>query len=395
MFWDTLVLVCDRLWMKRRFSALSASGVGIGAGSLLFLSTLTSSAAATVQDRLNTLGARTITISTRISPAGGVTPMSLADAALLRFAVPAIGEAAPLFQFKTPIQICGAETAAIVIAAGPMQHRLRSHRALNGRLITSMDVDRRAPVVVVSRALGRTARCVEPFRTSLLMLGATFKVVGVASAPAGGSDDQESVVYVPFTSLESRFLGQMSGGVSISAEVKPHLSVEFAVQSVKRFLRGRHHLGDGDSDDFDIKTRTDLSSSVLQASTLVSRLLWAIAVWSMLIAGIGITNSVLTSVVERTPWIGLQRAVGATKRHVRMEYLLEATIVSATGAIGGIMVGLTAATIVGRGASLLVRPDWHQVASALVGSLILGGLAGVGPAMRAASIPPAEAMRAE
>ena len=157
----------------------------------------------------------------------------------------------------------------------------------------------------------------------------------------------------------------------------------------------RHRTPNGEEDDFTVRSMRELFAASLMASQVMTRLLAAIASISLLVGGIGIMNILLVSVTERTREIGVRLAVGAKARHILLQFLVEAIVLSTAGGILGTLLGIGAAVLIGRLAAwpILISPP--AVAIALVFSGVVGLAFGVYPARRAARLDPIVALRHE
>jgi putative ABC transport system permease protein len=204
-------------------------------------------------------------------------------------------------------------------------------------------------------------------------------------------------VIVPFSTAERRVLGTAFLGTVNMILVSSPTSAD-AVQAegdIARLLRVRHRTPAGEEDDFTVRSMRELFAASLMASQVMTRLLAAIASISLLVGGIGIMNILLVSVTERTREIGVRLAVGAKVRHILLQFLVEAIVLSTAGGILGTLLGIGAAVLIGRLAAwpILVSPP--AVVIALVFSGVVGLAFGVYPARRAARLDPIVALRHE
>jgi len=199
---------------------------------------------------------------------------------------------------------------------------------------------------------------------------------------------------VPYTTAQKRLMGVTWIGTILVSAVSPD-AIGRATDEITALLRQRHRLSSGQDDDFGIRTQQEIASAATQMTGVLTMLLGAIASVSLLVGGIGIMNIMLVSVTERTREIGVRRALGARRGDIRLQFLIEASLISGLGGAFGIGIGMLIARLVSRigGWPTLVQPQIVAVA------FLFAGLIGVGfglyPAAKAARLHPIDALRYE
>ena len=205
------------------------------------------------------------------------------------------------------------------------------------------------------------------------------------------------MIFIPFTTAERKLVGtSFLGSVgAIFASTSRLDDLPEAVEAIREVLRLRHRLQADQADDFTIRTQVDIGKVQEGASETLTVMMFAIASISLLVGGIGIMNILLVSVTERTREIGVRMAVGAKRRHILMQFLIEAMTLGLVGGILGIIVGVVGARVMTfvAGWPTIISPSSIVVAS--VFSLAVGLFFGLYPANKASRLNPIDALRYE
>jgi putative ABC transport system permease protein len=240
---------------------------------------------------------------------------------------------------------------------------------------------------------------VSPLGRSLRLRGASFQVIGVlerkGQSPMGS--DYDDVAIVPFTAFQTKIQGGLqkfvAGAILISA-TSPTTTTR-AQRQIAAILRDRHHLASDTEDDFSVRNLTEIASAQQQGTKALTGLLAAIAVVSLVVGGIGIMNIMLVSVTERTREIGIRIAVGAQASAIKLQFLIEAIVLSLFGGLAGVLLGVGASRLVGAFAAFTPVVTWGSIALAFGVSFAIGVFFGYYPAKRASDMDPIEALRYE
>jgi putative ABC transport system permease protein len=241
-----------------------------------------------------------------------------------------------------------------------------------------------------------------PVGQNIKISGLTFRVIGVASKKGGaGFGDQDDVVFIPLTTAQAYLFGDksMSGErrvtvIYVQAASQERMSA--ATEQIAAILRERHRISYRDEDDFSVISQADVIKVFGQITGVLTVFLGAIAGISLLVGGIGIMNIMLVSVTERTREIGIRKAVGAKRRDILSQFLIEAVTVSLLGGAAGIALGVVGAEIIARlveGFRPVIAADAVLLATGV--SAAVGLFFGLYPAWRAARLNPIDALRYE
>lgn len=278
-----------------------------------------------------------------------------------------------------------------------------------GRFLSAADDLRRANVVVIGEEVRRQLFPFEdPMGKSIAIGGESFAIIGTMGARGGSSEknfegsDEDKVCYIPLGTMETRFGFidvQRSAGSRSTEQVELHEvrvrainleAVPDVAQAVRDVLKRTH-----EKDDVQVIVPLELLRTVEEQKRLWKGVLAAIAGISLLVGGIGVMNVMLATVTERTREIGVRRALGAKKRHVISQFLVETMVLSTAGGAIGVLLGVGIPMIVERYADMRTVVRWDAVGLAFGISAMVGIVFGLYPAIRAASMDPVEALRHE
>lgn len=383
---------------------LTALGIIIGVGAVVAMGAVGAGAKKQVEDQVRSLGTAVLMVfpgsgSQRGVSGGagtGVYLISEADAAAVEKEVPNVTATSPLLRTNAQV-VAGAQNWATLIQGGDEDYlSIRAWQPSQGENFTSSDVRNQAKVALI----GETVRKQlfpdgSPIGATIRIRKIPFRIIGILESKGQNvnGQDQDDVILIPYTTLQRRILGQDHiGGMLVGAESDKHLAQ--VTQDLEMILNQRNRVPIGENA-YSIRSQTDILSFASATSKVLNILLGSIAGVSLIVGGIGIMNIMLVSVAERTREIGLRMAIGARRRDIRSQFLLEASALSLGGGFIGVLLGTGAASIISKfaGWPVLVTPE--SVSVAVLFAAAVGIFFGFYPAQKAAASNPIDALRWE
>ncbi len=403
------VLTALRVLSRNRLRAgLTMLGIVIGVAAVIALVSIGQGARAAVRSQVASMGANVIVVLPGATTVGGVrggqgtaVTLTVSDGLDLKKRVPLLVETGWARRDVMQIVNGNRNWNGPVNGISPGYLMIRDWAYTSGGPFTQVDVDSGARVALIGQTTVETLFDAgeEPVGTTIRIKNVPFRIVGVL-APKGQSaqgSDQDDVLFIPFTTAERKIFGsQFLGAVgALFASTERPEDLPEAVDQIREILRIRHRLQPEQPDDFTIRTQIDIGSVQEGTGHTLTVMLFAIASVSLLVGGIGIMNILLVSVSERTREIGIRMAVGATRFHILMQFLIEAVTLSVAGGLIGIGIGIIGAhlTTVVAGWPTIISTD--SVLMAFIFSAGVGLFFGLYPANKAARLNPIEALRYE
>ncbi|MGD9049595.1 MAG: ABC transporter permease [Anaerolineae bacterium] len=403
--YESLRTALTGLTTNKMRAALTMLGIIIGVGSVVALMSIGEGVEAMITGEIQGLGSNLIFVvadQPEDSTARAYLTTTDAEALADPFEVPTLVGVSPMMQGN--LRVAHGENAENLTVSGTNAEYgdIRNLELVMGGFLTEADLDEQAKVAILGwQAYSDLFEDGEyPIGQIIAIDDIRFEVVGVLEEQGGFSED-DSTIYIPLTTAQTRFFPQrtLSGErpvAMIYVSAADETQVETAREQIAEVLRERHKLGVNDPDDFRIVSQQAVLDLASQITGVMTIFLGAIAGISLLVGGIGIMNIMLVSVTERTREVGIRKAVGATKRDILVQFLLEAIVLSFLGGMLGIGLGFLGANLISNLApDLTTKVTLGTVALAAGVASGVGLVFGVYPAMRAANLRPIEALRYE
>ena len=406
---EALRLAVSGLLANRLRSALTMLGILIGVGAVILLVAVGNGTAVQVANQIQGLGTNVLYVSTANARVGGVSQGFGSAQTLTQSDVDAIRDPASCPDVITAIPVTNVPGNMTynnqnwyATASGSTEDfpEVRNYTLAEGDFFTAQDVTNSAKVVVIGQTVvDNLFTGIDPVGQTIKIARQNFRVIGVFAAKGSTAlGNSDNLAVVPITSAWAYLAGGRGRNINqIVAEARSQGATEAAKNEITQLLLDRHKIGDPALADFSIISQTDIQQTAAQTTGVLTLLLGAIAGISLVVGGIGIMNIMLVTVTERTREIGIRKAIGAKKRDVLLQFLIESMVLSGLGGVLGIAIG-TVAAIELPSVVTSFPPPIVSVPSVLLAfgvSVGIGLFFGIYPANRAAGLNPIEALRYE
>jgi putative ABC transport system permease protein len=402
-----IIRVAFRALVRNKMRAsLTMLGIIIGVAAVIAMVSIGQGAQASVQAQIEGMGTNLLFVSAGAQNVGGVrsgagdggtNTLTVADLEAIRREVPSVSMVTPTVNARTQLVVGNQNWNASVQGVSEQFPEVRKWTVGGGAFFTEADVRTSARVIVLGQTIADNLfPGADPLGQSVRVMNLPFKVVGVMARK--GQDpqgrDQDDTAFAPYTAVQKKLLGNTRLQVAYVSAVSQDATYTAQTQ-IAELLRQRHKLPAGAPDDFTVRNMTDVAEAANETNNIMTMLLGSIAGVSLLVGGIGIMNIMLVSVTERTREIGIRMAIGARSSAVRRQFLIESIVLSLTGGLFGILLGIAISV------TIPLMLGWPTLVSttAIVGSVIFSAAVGIAfgyyPARKAAALDPIDALRYE
>jgi putative ABC transport system permease protein len=402
---ESFLTALDSIMANKLRAVLTMLGVIIGVASVIALLGIGEGVSESVTGELNSIGTNLILVSTDLENSGGYAALSMDDVAVLSkpLNAPALSEVAAIVQGNQFVVYGGASVRTTVAGVTANYFQVNNLEAFQlGDGLTQNDLDTQARVAVLGPTIASDLFGTQfPIGQEIKINGVGYKIVGVLEESGGGiAGFTDENVYLPLTTAQSRLYPNRTrrgdkAVSTISAQAASSEQVDAAIQQVKQTLRERHDIAYAADDDFSIFDQSSLLEVADTVTSTLTAFLGAIAAISLVVGGIGIMNIMLVSVTERTREIGIRKAIGALKRDILAQFLLESISLSLLGGVLGILLGWIVSSLAALALVIPMRIAPWTVLLSVSFAAAVGLVFGIYPAWRAASLRPIEALRYE
>jgi putative ABC transport system permease protein len=403
MFGESIIIALDGLRANKLRAMLTMLGIIIGVGAVIAMVSIGMGVRDKVESSIAGLGSNLLVVrpgapsvgGSRQAAGTGIT-LNEKDALAIAREVPGVNLVAPDVDRQYQVVFGNQNWTTTVQGTTPDIIGVRSFNIQDGAFFTNQDIETRARVAVLGKtvadnlfnggtAVGQTIRINK----------APFRVVGVLEEKgqsAGG--DQDDTVIIPLTTAQERLMG-ITYVQDINVQATGTDVINQVQEDITALLRTRHRLAATAPDDFRVQNMVAVMATADATTGMITLLLGVVAALSLIVGGIGIMNIMLVSVTERTREIGIRKALGARYNNILLQFLIEAIVISVTGGVLGIAMGI------GSSYAISAIAGWKTIISSLAimvafgFSVLIGLFFGLYPARKAALLDPIEALRYE
>ena len=399
---ETIRVALQAIRANKLRSMLTALGIIIGVGAVITMIALGTGAKKAVQDRIQALGPTLLTLFAGQSFRGGVAQgnrvsLTMDDDTALANQARYLSAVVPELANNLQVQVGSQNANLNITGTTPNYVPVHTYTLTAGRMFTTGENEARRRYAVLGSSVPTifNANPAAMIGQEIQIKGIPFEIIGILSEKGSqGFFNPDEQILIPLETARYRVMGT-DRLRSITAEVDNLQDMNLAMIEIERVLRRTHKIRSGAENDFQIRNQTDVLGTFQQTTQTFGFLLAGIAAVSLLVGGIGIMNIMLVSVTERTREIGVRKALGATRRNILLQFLVEALVLCLVGGTVGVLLGSAGALVLSRFAhwNTLISPASILLAFAF--SAIVGLFFGIYPARRAASLDPIAALRYE
>ncbi len=408
--WESVQVALEGLAANKLRSALTMLGVIIGVFAVIAMLAIAEGARVQMMSNIQSMGTDVVMVFSGGGGRGGgparggfgsSQSLTLDDAYAIADECPSVLKVAPEAGSNAQVKYRNVNTNTQVLGTTADYPSVRNYKVASGKFFSTSDVRSSSRVAVIGfdTATELFAQ-LTPVGKDIRINGSRFRVIGVLAQKGsqGGFGNPDDQILIPVTTSMNRLFG-LENVRMISARATSSDTLPQAQEEITQLLRKRHRLATDAEDDFRIMTQTEFMSFANQAANIFSFLLGGVAALSLLVGGIGIMNIMLVSVTERTREIGIRMALGARRRDILLQFLVESVVLSLAGGGIGVLLGLLLVAWAGSFAAETLGStpvvSMTSIVLSFTFSAFVGIFFGIYPAQKAARLDPIDALRYE
>lgn len=403
-FSNLIKIAWKAIILNKTRTMLTMLGIIIGVASVIAMLAIGEGSKESIKNNISSMGANLITIRPGAGMMGGVRSdpsamqtLTLADYEALKQKATLISQVSPLVNGSGQ-SIAGSNNwPTSIYGASPEYLKIRDWGIEKGTMFTEDDVIHFSKVAVIGQTIVENLFPNEdPIGKIIRFKNIPLKVIGVLKEKGENTfgQDQDDIIIAPYTAVQKRILAQTYLQSIVASSITENES-DAAVNEIKLILEKQHKIAADEDNDFNVSSQQEIISMFSSTSEMLTILLVAIASISLIVGGIGIMNIMYVSVKERTKEIGLRMAIGAKDRAILMQFLIESVLISITGGVLGVLIGLASTFGIQYFAGWPVSVTLISILISFAVCTITGMFFGWYPARKAAQLDPINALRYE
>jgi putative ABC transport system permease protein len=409
MFLENLRIALRAILANKMRSILTVLGVMIGVAAVIAVVSLVQGLQYKLSNDVESIGSNYIEVfpdpgEDRNTSLQKMPELTIEDAEAVHKSASAIRQFTPIFLDNVDYKSGGTSHRAQLWAVNSFYQDIFNRWVEHGRFYNTVDEEAKKRVAIIGSSIASKLKLDDPIGKEIRINGQAFTVIGVLESKGGMfGQDQDDVALIPFSTAVAIYGPENMKRLVLAFQMRNGSDLDLAREQVTEVLRNRHHLQKGKPDDFKIIAQEQIAKFVSTALGSTTAVMAAVVGIALLVGGIGIMNIMLVSVTERTREIGVRKSIGARRRDVLIQFLVEAVALSgfggAVGITGGYLLAATARTILNRSFPALNLPPAHTPFWAILLAFsfcaFLGVMFGIYPAAKASKLDPIEALRYE
>ncbi len=406
-FKSILKMATVSLKINKMRSMLTSLGIIIGVSAVIIMLAVGSGASKKIAKEMESMGSNLLMVRSASAKSGGVRmgmgtrpTLTLKDAEAIEAKVRGVLAVAPYSSQTQQVTYGNQNWSTSVGGTTQPYFMIRNYEIESGRGFIPEDNKNSTKVAI----LGQTVATelfgdVDPINKTIRIGNVPFKVVGLlkTKGSSGMGQDQDDLVFIPITTAQRKVFGTDFPGTVNMIAVKSQNDqvISLTEEDITELLVSRHHIGKNQENDFEIRNLAEMQETIKSTTKTMSLLLGAIAGVSLIVGGIGIMNIMLVSVTERTKEIGIRMAIGANASDIRVQFLIESFLLSISGGLIGVVIGIVGSLLMQKFAGMNVAITLSSILLSLGFSAAIGIGFGYYPAYKASLLNPIDALRYE
>ncbi|OYD14418.1 hypothetical protein CH333_08040 [candidate division WOR-3 bacterium JGI_Cruoil_03_44_89] len=400
---ESLIMAVSSISSNKLRSFLTMLGIIVGVSAVIAMISIGQGAGAQITEHISQLGANLLMVrpgAFQRGPArtvtGNITSLTYEDAQVIAEQCPSVAKVDPSYSRNAQVVYGNKNTNTIINGVTPNFPEVKNFPVEQGSFLTEEDNRLMRRVAVLGKTVVKDLFGEEdPVGQYIKIKRSIFQVIGVMSEKgSSGWRDEDDIIFVPLKTAQKRLFGVDYVSI-INVEAKSEDVMDKATSEIKSLLRERHRIQKSKEDDFSILSQVEILSTMQTTTKTFTMLLASIAMVSLIVGGIGIMNIMFVSVTERTREIGIRKAIGAQRRDILSQFLIEAIIVSLSGGVIGVILGIFVSKLTSQFAGWPTVITSFSVLLSFSFAFTVGLFFGFYPARKASLLNPIDALRYE